>query len=727
MRKVLLGLVCALGVLTMQAETFIKVTDAATLQDGDKVVMAYATGSKVSAGFSDTKKFLAATDAVFAGDNATLSNPTVITLKKHGSYWNLYIGSNVIGHTSGTNDLDTKYRYTTDFAISFEANGNVNIVSQTPGKNNNQVFFAHNAGNPRFALYMASSGMAPIGLYKLDESSIPDVVVKSVTLNKSSLSLRVDETETLTATVLPNDAVDKTLAWGSTDGTVAFVVNGVVTALAEGTAKIWVKATAVENVSDTCVVTVLPKAAEGNATYNAVQSADYLPVGAKVFIGTIKDGENYVMGQYVSGNNIKGTAATYGANRHSVTAPLQVAYTVEKEGDKYMLVDHDGNYLRTMSSSKLGSGENDNYAKWTLGAFNEDDATVVLTASNNKGIYNNWQGTNDMFNIYDGVGDGSYLAKTVLYSDKAPAWVDPIKDPWMQVESTIIDWGKQEPVEGYTNYWSEAKYVRLTMNDLPANISVELTNDANGAFTCYTTSISSSKTSEQFLVSWTVEQAGKYEGELTLTCPGLETIKIQLLAEAVAKGQGGEEDQPELTVSHNHIYINPTTDYGTEDYMAADFTFTFSAKNLAKNLYMKWWRNTQENWFPWQTEKMEMWMAYEPMGYIYEEVALNDNINLGKDDITDFEVYIALTGIQNSGTYKSELQFKSLKADSKTEYAIDVVIPITVIVSAQPTPDPATGMEDVESTMEVRKVVRDGKVFIIRNGITYTVTGAKVE
>lgn len=437
MKKILLMLAVAVSAMVMQAETFIKVTDVASLHDGDKVVMGYATAGKVSAGFSDTKKFLDATDATFDGNNVSLSNPTVITLRQHGSYWNLYIGNNVIGHTSGSNELDTKYRYTTDFAISFEANGNVNIISQTPGKNNNQVFFAYNPNSPRFAIYMASSNMQPITLYKLDESTI---AVSSVTLNQTEAEMRVEDILNLQATVLPANAVDQTLAWGSTDEAVATVTNGVVTAVGVGSAKIWVKATAVANVSDTCFVTVLPKAAEGNVTYNAVRSAAHMPEGAKVIIGTAKDGENYVMGQYVSGNNIKGTAATYGDGRHSVTAPLQVAYTVHIENGQYMLVDHDGYYLRTMSSSKLGSGDNDAYAKWTLGTFNATDATVVLTASNGKGIYNNWQGTNDLFNIYDGVGDGSYLAYTIIYSNQAPAWTnpDPVHVTGVQLDNTLL-------------------------------------------------------------------------------------------------------------------------------------------------------------------------------------------------------------------------------------------------------------------------------------------------
>ena len=94
--------------------------------------------------------------ATFDGDNVTLTEPTTIILKKNGSYWNLYIGTKPVGHDSGSSDLDIKNRYETDFAISIE-NGNAKIISQTPGKNNNEVFFAYNPSSPRFALYHAGS------------------------------------------------------------------------------------------------------------------------------------------------------------------------------------------------------------------------------------------------------------------------------------------------------------------------------------------------------------------------------------------------------------------------------------------------------------------------------------------------------------------------------------------------------------------------------------------
>ncbi len=80
------------------------------------------------------------------------------------------------------------------------------------------------------------------------------VAVESVTLDKSSLELNEGETATLTATVKPDNASDKTVTWSSSKTSVATVdANGKVTAVAEGNATITAKA---GNKSATCSVTV---------------------------------------------------------------------------------------------------------------------------------------------------------------------------------------------------------------------------------------------------------------------------------------------------------------------------------------------------------------------------------------------------------------------------------------------------------------------------------------
>ncbi|GHV67934.1 hypothetical protein FACS1894199_14350 [Bacteroidia bacterium] len=78
----------------------------------------------------------------------------------------------------------------------------------------------------------------------------------SVSLNKTSTTLLIDSTETLTATVLPATATNQNVSWGSSDATVASVDStGKVTAKAAGTATITVT-TADGSKTATCTVTV---------------------------------------------------------------------------------------------------------------------------------------------------------------------------------------------------------------------------------------------------------------------------------------------------------------------------------------------------------------------------------------------------------------------------------------------------------------------------------------
>lgn len=82
------------------------------------------------------------------------------------------------------------------------------------------------------------------------------VTPTSVTLNKTTLTLEVGGTETLTATVLPADAEDKTINFTSSDTAIATVtpVQGKVTAVAAGTSTITV--TTSNGLTATCEVTV---------------------------------------------------------------------------------------------------------------------------------------------------------------------------------------------------------------------------------------------------------------------------------------------------------------------------------------------------------------------------------------------------------------------------------------------------------------------------------------
>ena len=82
--------------------------------------------------------------------------------------------------------------------------------------------------------------------------------VTSITLSKNTASLHVGETVTLTATVKPDDATDKTVTWKSSNDAVATVDNGKVTAVALGEATITATTADGTNLTATCAITVNP-------------------------------------------------------------------------------------------------------------------------------------------------------------------------------------------------------------------------------------------------------------------------------------------------------------------------------------------------------------------------------------------------------------------------------------------------------------------------------------
>jgi len=80
--------------------------------------------------------------------------------------------------------------------------------------------------------------------------------VTSITLNETKLTLLEGETKTLTATVLPDEASDKTVNWLSSNSAVAMVTaDGLVSAISKGTATITATATD-GNKTASCVITV---------------------------------------------------------------------------------------------------------------------------------------------------------------------------------------------------------------------------------------------------------------------------------------------------------------------------------------------------------------------------------------------------------------------------------------------------------------------------------------
>ena len=129
------------------------------------------------------------------------------------------------------------------------------VASVTDG-----VITAHEAGTATITAATSNGKTASCEITVYAEAG-------SVMLDKEMAELTEGETVTITATVLPENATNKAVAWSSSDENVATVKDGVVTAVKAGNATITV--TTVNGKTATCTITV--KAAKNEFPFEDVK------------------------------------------------------------------------------------------------------------------------------------------------------------------------------------------------------------------------------------------------------------------------------------------------------------------------------------------------------------------------------------------------------------------------------------------------------------------------
>ena len=167
--------------------------------------------------------------------------------------------------------------------------------------------------NKFFALFTILLSISLITTYSCKKEKDKSVSVTEVGLNKTSTTLIEGETETLVATVMPENATDKSVVWESSNESAATVSQeGLVTAVGEGKATITVK-TNDGGFSASCEVTV-------NKKVIAVTS---------VVLGntelTLVEGEEEKLAVAVTPENATDKSVVWGSGNESVA-------TVSQEG-----------------------------------------------------------------------------------------------------------------------------------------------------------------------------------------------------------------------------------------------------------------------------------------------------------------------------------------------------------------------------------------------------------
>ena len=187
-----------------------------------------------------------------------------------------------------------------------------------------------------------TTGTYSIALSSIEYEDYEGFKVSSVALDRNSADMRVGETLTLNATVLPNTALNKSLTWESSNSNIVTVSNGQLTAIAEG------------------VATIIVRSVDGNYY-------DECTVNVTGFVFVI---DSPLLRQYETGKTIKVPSGKFGVNAATVTVTTPSSTTIPVNLAEGLSLTETGNYEIKYS-----------YAEYTETYVIESVATVAYMSS----------------------------------------------------------------------------------------------------------------------------------------------------------------------------------------------------------------------------------------------------------------------------------------------------------------------------------------------------------
>lgn len=160
----------------------------------------------------------------------------------YSGYWSYFVKSSQDGTFSYSDKGATDWQLTDGCWDAWSWNGDMGTTGGT------------SPGDSFIAAPTPTDTPTPPGP-DIDEPDVPTIGVTGVTLNSTALRLHVGSTATLTPSILPVNADNKSVSWDSSNSGVATVNNGVVTGIKPGTARITVTTTS-GNRTAYCDVTI---------------------------------------------------------------------------------------------------------------------------------------------------------------------------------------------------------------------------------------------------------------------------------------------------------------------------------------------------------------------------------------------------------------------------------------------------------------------------------------
>ena len=270
----------------------------------------------------------------------------------------------------------------------------------------------------------------------------------SVSVSPSTASVEVGEMVTLTETVLPANATDKSVSWSTSNASVATVLNGVVTGVGAGSCTITVT-TNDGGLTATCAVTVTPVVLVNYKQTNTLE------VGKSYLIVNGNSGTVYMLSNEAGGaRQLKGIQTT--VTNGIISIPSSVAAKTLFECELYNQSDplttclsNNGQYLYSDNANGLRMYSSPNNKHWHY---------ILPKLWMFRGDTNGYTDTTSEFKYYLEVSNGNYtdnhVTTTSIEDSTLPAMYLFVEDtggfdiPYIKINGSWVEGTVYKKISG---------------------------------------------------------------------------------------------------------------------------------------------------------------------------------------------------------------------------------------------------------------------------------------
>lgn len=241
-------------------------------------------------------------------------------------------------------------------------------------------------------------------LITVRSSSSEPILVSSLSITPSTQSMKVGDSLSITPTIAPSDATNKSLQWTSSNTAVAVVNDsGEVVGLNVGTATISAFSIDGSNKSATCTITVTERSSSSQVGWNLVEQTSDLSSGDRLVIASNSKGFTAAS---ISSSVMGNVASTFSSDKKQITTlgSGSIELTLGGTTGAWTLSNSTNQLLGATSVKNLAW--NSGTTTWTI-AIDSGDATISSTNSSfGRFLYNV---SSPRFTTYTSVTSSSML------------------------------------------------------------------------------------------------------------------------------------------------------------------------------------------------------------------------------------------------------------------------------------------------------------------------------